>query len=313
MPEISLTRAMRSWLNDNWMSKPDSVFNVYIKHSFYVLAADSTELKFTVDSIRGRGNARECLPSVEWQVDSLEDRVWLMHPEYEREDMDTVWWTDSTWGLHYPVIWDTLSHSWPNRKVSSWMIQFWPYGTNEGAWVFALDDWKDLRIVLYKIKGDPTYNYGWDQLCIFKARAEEATPSVMSAWVDSLDEKLLADPWPPYDTTFSDQYPLELWGEPEQKSIWLWIEKPDTLPLGYSMVFVNAFDADWPCEGEMDVNGHTVPLWGNSWLPDYDNEHATIIFKLPGNWVHQGWNSIRFRHLRTGGFRIDSVYAIFDP
>jgi hypothetical protein len=75
---------------------------------------------------------------------------------------------------------------------------------------------------------------------------------------------------------------------------------------------MSVHDPDFSDEGELYVNGNgPLALFGDKASDQYDAKTVTLSYDTPANWWQDGSNSLKFRHIRTAGYRIESFSVNF--
>jgi len=112
--------------------------------------------------------------------------------------------------------------------------------------------------------------------------------------------------------TYLSSFPVTLTNTPpEEVSLIFNVTKPG----GVDSAFINmwVYDADWAAEGKLYVNGNdSLDLFGSN--GNSGNDQIVVSFTMgmsASSWVN-GDNILRFVHLSTAGFRIDSIKVTFD-
>src|SRR5262249_34209010 len=108
-----------------------------------------------------------------------------------------------------------------------------------------------------------------------------------------------------------DDFPVDLFdgaSVPAERTVTLLAAKPTDATS--ATLTLEVFDADFPDEGELYVNGHgPITLFGDQL--GGDELTASAAYATPAAWWLDGSNSLRFVHLRTAGFRIDRAGISF--
>jgi hypothetical protein len=110
----------------------------------------------------------------------------------------------------------------------------------------------------------------------------------------------------------SGSFPLDLSGStPEKATVVVNTNKP--AGASTASVTLTTFDADFPSEGELIINGNSaIPLFGAAGIKANDQKSASVILKTPATYWKNGNNSLSFRHTRTAGYIIDRVDISFN-
>ena len=114
--------------------------------------------------------------------------------------------------------------------------------------------------------------------------------------------------------TNTGRFPIRLRGRnlPEEASINLNVRKPSNITGDVRLTLV-VFDADLADEGELEINGKgPIQLFGGQGTVDKDNQTVPITLATPSAWWKDGANTLRFVHISTRGYRIDSAAVDFD-
>jgi cysteine-rich repeat protein len=105
----------------------------------------------------------------------------------------------------------------------------------------------------------------------------------------------------------SSDFPVNLLGSaPEEKTVMITVNKPaDALE---AQITLTVYDADFPNEGELYVNGQGPIILFESVGENVPNHQVDdLTFDTPASWWVNGSNSLRFLHLETEGYRVDAV------
>ena len=98
---------------------------------------------------------------------------------------------------------------------------------------------------------------------------------------------------------------------PDEVSVTLTLSKPANTVNG--LLTLVAYDADFPNEGELVINGNTaIPLFGAAGVSANDRKSANITISTPASYWRDGNNTLLFRHTRTQGFVIDGWSLLFE-
>jgi len=147
---------------------PETQFTCYIKQG-WTSKIDTTTMVFSVDSVIGRGFAREMLVS-RTVKDTGVSAWWL------RQNRDTTGWVWDTlghWLRPYKYEFDTVKYLGNANRMSWWLKQQW---ADSGAAWWTMMVPKGTRKQLYyelrlwKVLGDPAKNNGFNQQGMFRVR-----------------------------------------------------------------------------------------------------------------------------------------------
>jgi len=123
-------------------------------------------------------------------------------------------------------------------------------------------------------------------------------------------------PTPVVDTTVA-QFPIDFYSSPSQfpqeKSVRVWWEKAESDSGSEVYVQIDGYDFDFPNEGALWMGEQRVDFPGSYFYAIYDQEYNTVVYKMPTNWWVHGWNTLTFQHLKTQGYRIDTVKVLHAP
>ena len=107
-------------------------------------------------------------------------------------------------------------------------------------------------------------------------------------------------------------FPVLLLGTtlPEEKTAMVSVTKPaNASEANITMV---AYDPDFPDEGELYINGNgPIRLFGSFGVSSNNAITKTLAFTMPAPWWNNGSNALRFVHLNTTGYRIESASVSF--
>lgn len=190
--QYSPAKASVVWVAKWELSIPDSFFfNMYQGNRVYWHDTSTTasEMIFSCDTIRGRGDKREVLITTITKDDSAKWWIWERYPAAWEMIADSIYWgkhTDSLGHTSYRRRCDTIMFPTPDStyRQSEWLCntptdywnkqvgwdakgapvvigrRFWPKDTTQNT--------RALRWHAEKILGDPTKNGGKDQLVIMR-------------------------------------------------------------------------------------------------------------------------------------------------
>lgn len=187
--------AMISWLLNKELNSPEKTVLCYIKQGFWWKYRDSIEYRFSIDSIKGRGDKRQALFGIAWKT--RDSTKWYWYTQLRREPpagvtYDSVLYDsifvgptgDSTtkitrWLTYMPKLFDKTLNTWyfPADTTGPPIDQMFVFGedsTHVNHMIIRLD----------KILGDPTRNFGWDQRAVLKISYMEVATDSLWRWID---------------------------------------------------------------------------------------------------------------------------------
>lgn len=173
---LSVRNALRSWTMLWATSCKDTVFPIYIRQRVRWLGPDSTEHFFAIDSIRGRGAAREVFLTKSFKTPIETLWTWRRPTAFVMAPADTFAPGDSIW------YWTPTTDS--TYRVSSWLGYADYRGGWGKTWSFPLREKKRLVIWLQKVIGDPTRNFGFDQQAMVRFIYSDAITDTLHRWIE---------------------------------------------------------------------------------------------------------------------------------
>lgn len=100
-------------------------------------------------------------------------------------------------------------------------------------------------------------------------------------------------------------------GAPEEASVTIFLNKPANAVN--ALITLVAYDADFPDEGELIINGNTaIPLFGEAGVKTNDRNSANITISTPASYWRDGNNTLLFRHISTQGYAIYDATVLFE-
>ncbi len=97
---------------------------------------------------------------------------------------------------------------------------------------------------------------------------------------------------------------------PEEMSVQLNVNKPASVTE--SQLTLAVYDADFPDEGELYVNGNgPIILFGSDGIDAHDATTVPIILNMPSDWWVDGANTLRFVHTKTFGYDVERMDVVF--
>lgn len=149
--------------------KQDTLF-IYLTHSFYWQDSTRREVKFTLDSIRGRGASRQAMLTytVKTPNPALWTRTYIPYGDSVYVSTPT---TDST-------------------HISSTWLRYTGPGYGEQEWFMFFGNNTVLSVSMIKVLGDPTKNNGFDQQAMLVFKYKESVRTQWFDWFKGLDTTL---------------------------------------------------------------------------------------------------------------------------
>ena len=112
----------------------------------------------------------------------------------------------------------------------------------------------------------------------------------------------------------SPSFPVVLQGKdlPEELTVEMNASKP-TAADSTAVLILSVFDADTVDEGTLHINGlGPIQLFGDQASWKNDRKVLDVAFTTPADWWEDGVNTLRFTHTRTGGYRVNNAFVVFD-